>query len=242
VGRIRRGHVFSALIAELRQVDIVEKALPGSKKDWGNRKMHFVYESAAKVLLDGGYSTAESDILTLGGVCGLLKCRVDTTGNEMKHRATVHGDRFAGVVGEHEYRGVVGWIVAPPSLPSVVRPRSPDWTEHVATQDRRTDMVEPAGGEVVINARRAAIAPKHPLKCAGGEGPLVQREATDPKRVVQVLVRARAVAIEGYREAVHAQLHDLRAGPAYFAKTRVAGVGVGTMSTEVKPASANHLR
>jgi hypothetical protein len=52
--RVRRGHVFGALIAEPWGVDPGEKVFPRAEEDRGNRKVHFVDESGAEILLDRG--------------------------------------------------------------------------------------------------------------------------------------------------------------------------------------------
>ena len=99
VGRIRSVSAFAALIAELWCVDTSEEVFPRAEKDWGNGKVHHVDESGTQVLPDRCNATAEADVLTLGGGGGTLKCRMDAIGDKMKRSASVHGDRFARVVG-----------------------------------------------------------------------------------------------------------------------------------------------
>src|SRR5882724_11838471 len=101
-----------------------------------------------------------------------------------------------------DVRGVIGRVVAPPPLPGVVGPGSSDRPEHVAAHDPRSDVVEPARRKLVIDARRAALVSEHLSKRTGGECPFVQRDAAGAERIVEVLVRASAVAVEGYGEAV----------------------------------------
>lgn len=49
----RRGNVLSAVIAELGQIDIGEKVLPGAEQDRGNGEVHFVDQPRAEILPDG---------------------------------------------------------------------------------------------------------------------------------------------------------------------------------------------
>ena len=96
----------------------------------------------------------------------------------------------------------------------IVRPGSADRAEHVATQDPRSDVVEPTRRELVVDAGRAAVSSKHLPKRAGGEGPFVQGCAANAKRVVEVLVGASTKTVEGYGEVVNAEFgHGLRSYP-----------------------------
>src|SRR5947209_8103869 len=100
-----------------------------------------------------------------------MECGVDAFGDKVEDGAAGHGNRCARVAGEHVDGSVVRWTVAPPSLPGFIWPWSSNRPEHIAAQNPRADVVEPARREVVINAGSASIAPKHLSKCAGGEGP-----------------------------------------------------------------------
>jgi hypothetical protein len=179
-----------------------EKMLPGAEEDRGNSNMHLVHQSCTKVLPDRSGPAAEPDVFAAPSVGGSLECSVDTFGNKVEGGAAVHGDRRSWVIGEYEDGSVVRWIVAPPSLPGVVRPRSSNRPEHVAAQDPRPNVAEPTRREVVINAGRASVTAKHLSKCTGGKGPFVQRNATDSKWIVDVLFGACAKAINRNGEAV----------------------------------------
>ncbi len=173
VGGVRCRNVFRTAITELWCVNPSEKVFSGAEQDRRNRKVHFVDESRAKVLLDRGDTSAEADVLAAGsGRCSLQRS-VDAICDEMKRRASIHRNRFPAMVGKHEYGCVVRWVLAPPALPRTIGPLPSDRSEHVATQDPRTDIFEPADREVVINACRAAILSKHLSKRTRGEGPFV---------------------------------------------------------------------
>jgi hypothetical protein len=97
---------------------------------------------------------------------------------------------------------------------------SPDRPEHIATHDPCTDIVEATRGEVVINARRAPLFAGHLPKRAGGDDPFVQRFAADAEGIVAILLRAGAVAVEGYGEGVDAELRHVRVLPFWFNRSR----------------------
>ncbi|SFA96942.1 hypothetical protein SAMN04515620_11050 [Collimonas sp. OK607] len=197
MGRMLCRNIFGALITEFWQVDAGKKMFSGAEKDRGDNEVQFVYESGAKVLPNRGDTAAEPDILAAGSNGGKLKCSVDIVGNEVEYGAAIHRDRWPGVVGQHKNLRVIRWIVAPPSLPCIVGPRTSDGPEHVAPHDPGTYVIEPACGYVVLYASRATLITKHLLKGSGGEGPLVQRYAADTERILETLIGAGTVAVKG---------------------------------------------
>src|SRR5947208_14495785 len=113
-------------------------------------------------------------------------------------------------MGKYEDGSVVGWIVTPPACPSMVWPRAPDGSEHIAAEDPRPDVGEAARGEIVIDTVLPAFISLHLLKGASWNDPVVQSSAADSERVIGILVRAGSVAVQGYCEVVDAELrHDL---------------------------------
>src|SRR5580704_6746420 len=120
-------------------------------------------------------------------------------------------------MGKHEDRSVIRRVVAPPSFPGIVRPGSSYRPEHVAPQDPGSDVFEATRRKVVVDAGRAAFISKHLPKGSGGERPFVQGRATNTERMVEVLVRAGAKAVERYGEAENAEFgHYFFAGPRDF--------------------------
>jgi hypothetical protein len=84
--------------------------------------------------------------------------------------------------------------------------QSPDGPEHVAAHDPGANIVEPALREVVVNTGRSAVHSEHLSKGAGGKSPIMQRDATDPERIVEVLAGTGAIAVDRNGEAVDAEL------------------------------------
>src|SRR5690348_2307938 len=99
------------------------------------------------------------------------------------------------MMGQDEHRGVIRWLVAPPALPFVVRPRAADRSEHVAAEDPGADAGEALRGDVVVDARLAAVLAVHVLPRSRGEEPLHQRDPADSDRILEHLARPRAGAI-----------------------------------------------
>src|SRR5260370_570305 len=62
---------------------------------------------------------------------------------------------------QHEHRVVVRWVVAPPTLPFLVGPRSADRPEHVAPHDRGPVAGRARDHEPLVNALLAALLAHH---------------------------------------------------------------------------------
>src|SRR6185295_5626144 len=110
------------------------------------------------------------------------------------------------MVGQDEDRAMVRRIRPPPSLPPVVRPRAAARREHVAAQDPRPDLLEPAGHEIVVEPRRPLPAPVNLLEGPGRKHPLVERQAADPEGVLQALAGTGPVAVQRDPERVDPEL------------------------------------
>lgn len=151
-------------------------------------------------------ATPEHNVSAFGGFGRAFQRGVDPFRDEVEGGCAVHRDRCPGMVGKHKNWRVERRIAAPPPLPGVVGPRSSDWAEHVSTHDPRSNVDETACREVVIDADRAALTAMHLPKRTRGEGPFVERGASDAQRVVGTLVGAGAVTVDGYGEAVDAEL------------------------------------
>jgi hypothetical protein len=92
---------------------------------------------------------------------------------------------------------MVGRRIAPPSLPTVIRPGASDRTEHVAPKNPGADVVEATGHKLVILARGATFVARHLLKRSGCNYPIVEGFAADAERVLETLVRSGAITVNG---------------------------------------------
>jgi hypothetical protein len=168
--------------------------------------MHLVHKSLSKVLSNRGDATAKADVFPARGVGGTLQCGVNAIRDEVECGTSAHRDRFASVMSQHEDGSVVRGIVAPPTFPEIVSPWSSDRPKHIAAQNPSSDVVKPPRSEFVVNPGRPAVTSKHLPKRTSGECPFVQSSTANAKWVVEVLVRAGAIAVKGYGEALDAEL------------------------------------
>ena len=163
--------------------------------------MHLVDPAGAQILFYRGNAAAEANVLAFRGALCLVQSGFDAVGHEVKGRPAVHDEGGAGMVGEHEDRHVIGRVVAPPALPAFIRPRPPDRTEHVATQDPSADILETTLREIIVNAGRTPILAEHRPEGLGRKCPLMERHAAFAERIVQALVRTGAITVKGEGEA-----------------------------------------
>lgn len=178
----------------------------GAKEDRADRNVDLVDQFGLKILPDRGNPSAESNVSAPGGIVRPLQCDMDAFCDEVEGRAAFHDDCGSGVIREHEDGSVVRGIVAPPSLPVVIRPGTADRSEHVTAEDPCPDIGKATRHEVVIDVARATIFTLHLPKSAGGDHPIMQGEAADAQRVVETLMRSGAVTVEGYGEVMDAKL------------------------------------
>jgi len=203
---ILRRDVLDAFIAEFSQVDPGEKVLSEAKENRGNSEVQLVDQPRAKILPYCRYSATEPDILTIRRLGGSLECSVDTVSDKIEGCTAGHRNRCTWVVGKHKDRTMIRGYVSPPAVPCIVGPVASDRPEHITSHDPRSDVVEASRSESVINASRTSVTPEHFSKSTGSEGPFVKRNAAGAKRIVEILVGTRAIAVEGNREALNAEL------------------------------------
>src|SRR5262249_45986373 len=121
-------------------IEIVEETHAAPEQKRNDVNLQFIDEARGKVLLRDIRSAAERHIFSIRCLPGLLECRLDAVSDEKECRASLHGQRFARVVGEHENRMVVWRVVAPPTLPRLLSPGAWPSAEHIAPHDRRPNI------------------------------------------------------------------------------------------------------
>jgi hypothetical protein len=160
--------------------------------------VHLIDESCAKIFADCGDPAAQPDVFSARGLASEGDRIGDSIPDEVKRGPSTHRQGGARVMGQHEDWSVIWRIVAPPSLPSVIRPRASHRPEHVATDDPRSNVLEPSCHEVIINTGCPGILIHHGVdgvKGARFESPFVQCKSTDPKRIQKVLTSTSAVPV-----------------------------------------------
>src|SRR5258706_457833 len=135
----------------------------------------------------------------------LLQRGLNSFGDEAKLRAALHPERLARVMRQHEDRRVIRRLVAPPALPALIGPRPADGTEHVAPKDPGADSGKALLRDAVVDSRLALALAVHVAPQARMEKPFHQLRAPDAERILQILIRPGAVAVDGKPEALHAQ-------------------------------------
>ena len=200
------GYVFDASVAKRWQVNVCEEPFTRAKQNRRHGNVQLVNQAGANVLLDRSDTTTQSNIFAIGGINGARKSAFNPIGDEMECRATGHSDRLARVMSQNEDSGMIRWSITPPALPVQIRPGSANRPEHVTTKNPSTHVTETASSKVIINTRRAATFPVHVLKGFGMEGPFVQSEPSNAKRILEVLIRSRTESVNRYGKTLYAQL------------------------------------
>src|ERR1700691_3530926 len=101
--------------------------------------MQLVDQAGAKILPNRRYAATDADVAAARGGPGLLQGSVDAFGDEVDLRAPRDRERGPGVARQHENGSVIGRLVAPPPLPTLVRPRASKRTEHIASKNPGAD-------------------------------------------------------------------------------------------------------
>src|SRR5690242_15096188 len=201
-------------ISEPAQIEPREQQLSFAEEHRANREMQLVDQARLEKLPDRRRAAAHSDVAVAGrGTC-LRQRLVNAFRDEPEFRPALHHQRPACVVREHEGRDVVWRLLAPPSLPALVRPRSSHRAEHVAAEDPRAESLHAARGDLVVDASLAAGlrarlgVHRPPGACV--EEPLHERFTTDAEWMLEVLIGAGTEAVDGDGEVSYDETrHDL---------------------------------
>ena len=169
--------------------------------------MQLVDQPGEQILPHGRDAAPQPDVAAVGGDPRLFQSGMNAFGDEAKLGTSGHRDRRSRVVRQHEDGRVIRWLVAPPALPAVVRPRAANRTEHIAPEYPRTDSGKALLGNIVIDARFTISVALHPVPQACMEDPLHQFWTPDAERILEILVRPSTIAVDGNRKAMDAQFN-----------------------------------
>src|SRR5919201_285791 len=179
--------------------------LASAEDDGRDREVHLVDEPRLEILTNGRRAAADLDVVLSRGSPRFGERAMDVV-DEDELCAAFHLHGRAAVVRENEDGHVVGWVLAPPTLPAFVRPGPAHRSEHVAPHDVRADVAAGACGEIVVYTRGAALLlTMHALPASRGNQPRVQVLSTDAEWVLDALIRAGAVAVDRDGETVDSQ-------------------------------------
>src|SRR5579859_2031140 len=118
--------------------------------------MHLVDQAGAQILPDRGDTATDPHVASSSSGLCLRQGGVNPFGDEMKLRPARHLEYLARVMRQHEHRRVIWRLVAPPAFPVLVRPRTPNRSEHVAPEDPGADAGKSLRRDAVVDAGFAA--------------------------------------------------------------------------------------
>src|SRR5689334_25423733 len=116
--------MLAKLVTKLKEVNAIIKMLPRPKRQWRNWDMHFVNQPLPQVLPNHMDPAEDANIPAASRFAGALQCHMNAFCDKMECRSALHGDGGSGMMREDKYWSVIGWILTPPSLPSILSPRS----------------------------------------------------------------------------------------------------------------------
>src|SRR5258708_6469941 len=119
--------------------------------------MQFVNEFRAEILLDRRHTAANSNIALLCNVFRTLQRCLNSIGDEMKGCSALHLDGFAWMMGKNKRRDMIWRLLAPPSFPRFIRPRTTHRSEHVPPQNPSADVLHGSLCPLIIDSCRAAF-------------------------------------------------------------------------------------
>src|SRR5580698_5343950 len=188
-------------VSELDEIDVAKEAFARAEEHWGYRQIQLIDESGAKILLHGGDAASDTNVFPMRRRCRSLEGPVDSIRHEMERRSSLHANRFARVVGQHEHGVAKRRRVSPPALPRVVTPRPSNGSEHVSAEDIGARVQEAPSEELVVDPGRSSVLAANALERPSGKGPVGQRLPADAHRILEALPRSGTESVDRNGEA-----------------------------------------
>lgn len=114
------------------------------------------------------------------------------------------------MMSEHENRLMIHRVITPPTPPTLIKPGTADWSEHIPAHNPGTYIVETPRGKVVIDPGLSTlVAEQLRLKRARSDRPSMKGSSANSQRVFQILIRASAKTINRNSEAFHTEFGHL---------------------------------
>src|SRR5262249_52581525 len=123
VSRAFARDALGAFVAESWQVDAVQQMLAAAEQHGPQREGQPIDETGPKILTDRRHAPANAHVAAARSGACLLERGLDAPGDETKLGAACHLEGRPRMMGEHEHRCVIGRLIAPPALPTLIRPR-----------------------------------------------------------------------------------------------------------------------
>ena len=190
----------------------VEQPLAAAQEHRHHDDVQLVDQTGSRVLPDGRGAASEPHVEAGGRVGRPLQRRLDPLGDEVERGPAGHGQRWTGMVGEHEDVVVEGRVLTPPATPvRVAVPGAADGAEHVPAHDRGADPLGAAGPEAAVDVGGV------------GERPVVQPFGAASQWVVPALRPSGGEPVEGQGQVVDAQFGHAVETAARTATHRTSG-------------------
>src|SRR5262249_30195200 len=114
--------------------------------------------------------------------------------------ASEHFEWFASMMREYECRCVIGRLVAPPALPTIIGPLASDRPKHVSTKNKGSDTVHRPARVSIIGSGLASTFPVHLPKRPGGKEPLEKLFPPLAQRMFEALFEPSRETVERHAE------------------------------------------
>src|SRR5437867_10482841 len=101
------GHMGDALIAQGREIEVVQEMLARPEQPWRDRYVQLVNEPRFEVLADRRHAAADLHILSLSTRRRSLQRLADTARDKVEDRAAFHLNRRPAVMRQHKFGAVV---------------------------------------------------------------------------------------------------------------------------------------
>src|SRR6266576_778886 len=157
MGRTLAGDMLDRFEAQRGEIDTCEERFSSANEDRSNRQVQVVDQPGAQKLPNRRDPAAQPNIAIARGLLGLLQRSLDAVGHEAKLGTARHTQRAARMMGQHEDGSVIRRLLAPPAPPAFIRPGTPDWFKHVASEKPNSEPSQILLGNLVINADVAAF-------------------------------------------------------------------------------------
>ena len=116
-----RAFAPAAGVAQGRKVCSFKESFASAKQDRCNGDVHLIDQALAKILLNHVDAATNPNILAFGRFARLRQGGGNALRNEVEGRSSLHDQRCACVVGQHEHRDAIDGILAPPTPPALIR-------------------------------------------------------------------------------------------------------------------------
>src|SRR6266496_5401044 len=146
--------------------------------------MQLVDQCSAQILSNCGYTATEADVAAACCRSRLLQSSADAIADKTKLRTSRHPERRPRVMRQHEDGRVIRRLVAPPTLPAVVRPRASDGPEHVAPKNPGADSGKALLRNSIVDARLSIIMAVHAPPHTRVDEPFHQLRTVDAERML----------------------------------------------------------